>query len=210
MDTLSDNASLKSQYATQVAADLERNAKEQERISTEIGSLQAQLAVLESNRVLLLSIQQTLGNEATSDVTGNAADTSTAAESPARQQSAVLPRPTARKHKTADATAKKKETASDKNRPKRPREAGAPTLRELLIGHLTEHGGPRSAAEITTALAQALPDREIKATVVRSTLESLVAKSQVHRTKQQKSVFYSTTAPDATTGTAEPGPAPTA
>ncbi|BBJ37295.1 hypothetical protein SSPO_000130 [Streptomyces antimycoticus] len=44
----------------------------------------------------------------------------------------------------------------------------------------------RSAAEVTTALTQTLPDREIKATVVRSTLEALVAKGQAHRTKQKR------------------------
>ncbi|MFV5997980.1 hypothetical protein ACNPQM_37810, partial [Streptomyces sp. NPDC056231] len=40
------------------------------------------------------------------------------------------------------------------------------------------------------ALAQAHPDRGVKTTVVRTTLEGLVAKSQAQRTKQGSSVFY--------------------
>ncbi len=41
--------------------------------------------------------------------------------------------------------------------------------------------GPRSAAEVTTALAEP-PDRSVKTTVVRTTLEGLVAKSHARRT----------------------------
>jgi len=60
---------------------------------------------------------------------------------------------------------------------------------------------PRSAAEITTALGQQYPERTVKTTVVRTTLEGLVARNQAQRTKQGASVFY--TAPDAT----QPAPA---
>ncbi|WP_338119186.1 hypothetical protein [Streptomyces rapamycinicus] len=42
---------------------------------------------------------------------------------------------------------------------------------------------------------------------MRGTLESLVAKGQAHRTKQQRSVFYSAATPDAAAGTAEPSEA---
>lgn len=58
---------------------------------------------------------------------------------------------------------------------------------------------PRSAAEITSSLEQQYPERAAKTTVVRTTLEGLVAKSQAQRTRQGSSVFCS--APDA----AEPG-----
>jgi len=57
--------------------------------------------------------------------------------------------------------------------------------------------------QITTALTQAHPDRTIKTTVVRTTLENLVAKSRVHRTKQGSSVFY-TAAATPEPATAEP------
>ncbi|MCX5263055.1 hypothetical protein [Streptomyces sp. NBC_00199] len=67
-----------------------------------------------------------------------------------------------------------------------------PTLRDLVVGHLTREGEPRSALEVTDALTGAHPERGVKITVVRSTLEALVAKGQVRRSKQGKSVFYST------------------
>ncbi|MER6563437.1 hypothetical protein ABT300_38080 [Streptomyces sp. NPDC001027] len=67
-----------------------------------------------------------------------------------------------------------------------------PTLRDLVVSHLTREGAPRSALEVTDALTGSHPERGVKITVVRSTLEALVAKGQVRRSKQGKSVFYST------------------
>jgi hypothetical protein len=73
------------------------------------------------------------------------------------------------------------------------------TLVELVRRHLAEQREPRSAAEITTALGQAHPDRGIKNTVVRTTLEGLVARNHAQRTKQGTSVFYTATeAPEQT------------
>ncbi|WNF00645.1 hypothetical protein PS467_37620 [Streptomyces luomodiensis] len=220
MDTSADNANLKSQYAAQVAADLERNTAEHERISSQIAALREQLAVLEENRALLLTMRQTLGDDATADVPANggssgAANGASAAPESAAPESAA-PKSTApsaprKAKKKADATnGKRKRAEPGSGRAKRAREADAPTLRDLVRDHLTQHGEPRSAAEITAAVTQAHPDREIKATVVRSTLESLVAKGQAHRTKQQKSVFYSPATPDPAADTAESGEAPSA
>ncbi|MFI2636572.1 hypothetical protein ACH5A2_40380 [Streptomyces collinus] len=73
-----------------------------------------------------------------------------------------------------------------------------PTLVELIHRHLAEQKEPRSAAEISTALGQAHPDRDIAAKVVRVTLEGLVAKSQAERSKQGRSVFYAAPAPEST------------
>jgi hypothetical protein len=70
-----------------------------------------------------------------------------------------------------------------------------PTLVELIRRHLAAQKEPRSAAEISTALGQAHPQRDIAVKVVRVTLEGLVAKSQAERSKQGRSVFY--TAPAA-------------
>jgi hypothetical protein len=72
--------------------------------------------------------------------------------------------------------------------------AGQPTLVELIRRHLTEQKEPRSAAEVSAALNQAHPDRDIAAKVVRVTLEGLVAKGQAERTKQGRSVFYTASA----------------
>ncbi|MEV6654383.1 hypothetical protein AB0M62_29040, partial [Streptomyces sp. NPDC051219] len=51
----SENTKLKDQYAAQVAADLERNEKEQE-------DLKAQLTALEQDHALLVTMQKTLGS----------------------------------------------------------------------------------------------------------------------------------------------------
>ncbi|WP_246586243.1 hypothetical protein [Streptomyces yatensis] len=201
VDTPADNTSLKSQYAAQVAADLERNSAEHERLSSEIASLQEQLAVLEDNRALLLSMRETLGDDAVGGTPQNGG-VSVSGNGPSATRESAAPPATRKPRKKAGATSgHRKSTESAGSRPSRKpgREAGAPTLRELVRGDLTQHGEPRSAAEITATLTQALPGRDIKPTVVRSTLESLVAKGQAHRTKQQKSVFYSTATPDADT-----------
>ncbi|MEV5333846.1 hypothetical protein [Streptomyces werraensis] len=80
----------------------------------------------------------------------------------------------------------------------------APKLVDLVRRHLDEQKEPRSAAEVATALGQAHPGRTIKVTVVRSTLEGLVARNQAQRSKQGTSVFY--TAPDGSTPALERAP----
>ncbi|MFF5553040.1 hypothetical protein [Streptomyces olivaceoviridis] len=78
-----------------------------------------------------------------------------------------------------------------------------PTLVALIRAHLAEQSEPCSAAEIATALSEAHPDRVIKTTVVRTTLEGLVARSSVQRLKQGHSVFYTSLEPN---GPDEEGP----
>ncbi|BFO17792.1 gamma-butyrolactone-binding regulator SlbR [Streptomyces sp. KM77-8] len=75
-----------------------------------------------------------------------------------------------------------------------PAKPDGPKLVELVRRHLGEQSEPRSAAEIAGALEHALPGRTVKVTVVRSTLEGLVARNRAQRSKQGSSVFY--TAPD--------------
>lgn len=70
--------------------------------------------------------------------------------------------------------------------------SSAPTLVELVRRHLTAQNEPRSAAQISAALNQACPERAAQTTVVRNTLEGLVAKQQAQRTKQGSSVYYTT------------------
>ncbi|MFD9204225.1 BlaI/MecI/CopY family transcriptional regulator, partial [Streptomyces anthocyanicus] len=86
--------------------------------------------------------------------------------------------------------------------------AAKPTLVELIREHLGRQSEPRSSAEVATALAQAHPEREIKPKVVRTTVEGLVAKGQVQRSKQGSSVFYTTSKAAPADATAEQAPAP--
>jgi hypothetical protein len=196
---------LTSQYAAQVTSDLERNTKEQERISADIAALQEQLAALQHDHSVLVNVQQVLGVSPTSVQPAAAPDTSTV-PAPRNKKSAGEPstgkRTRAKKAAAPqDRTAAKKSTSKKTTAGKKPAgnavaaKAAQPTLVELVRGHLTAQGEPRSAAEVATALGTAHPERGIKTTVVRTTLEGLVAKNQAQRTKQGRSVSY--TAPKA-------------
>ncbi|MGA5317156.1 hypothetical protein ACPCTK_24030 [Streptomyces pseudogriseolus] len=277
---------LTSQYVAQVANDLERNAKEQERVGAEIAELQGQLAALRRDRALLVKMQQALElaaapagapadteDTSTADVaeeTGDAGATEAVSvgEPPAVTETseetgvsgrATVPAPRSRggvrssaqkpkrerKKVTAGGAAKSRPASSAKtagaSKPggpakaagpkaarkpatsasapagkasaaKAPRKASAkaaqpdrgdaPKLVDLVRGHLAEQKEPRSAAEIAAALGQAHPGRTVKVTVIRSTLEGLVARNQAQRSKQGTSVFY--TAPEGGTPVPEP------
>jgi hypothetical protein len=185
VSNMSEATELTSQYAAQVASDLERNLKEQERLNDEIGSLQAQLAALQHNHTILMNIQQALGVPAL----------------PTDEPAAAVPAPRKRKSPSGGARQKKAEkptAAARKRADKKSTATGGTksTLVDLVHAHLASQSEPRSAAEIATALDQQHPERTVKTTVVRTTLEGLVAKNQAQRARQGRSVFY--TASDAT------------
>ncbi|MER7738060.1 hypothetical protein ABTX34_06925 [Streptomyces sp. NPDC096538] len=113
----------------------------------------------------------------------------------ARKPSTAKPagKPSAAKAtRTAPAKAAKATPAAAKPAGARPAKGDAPKLVDLVRRHLGEQKEPRSAAEVAAALGEAHPGRGIKTTVVRSTLEGLVARNQAQRTKQGSSVFYTT------------------
>ncbi|MGW2287105.1 hypothetical protein [Streptomyces phaeochromogenes] len=184
---------LTSQYIAQITGDLERNTKEQERIGAEVDALQEQLRTLQHDHTVLVNMQQALGSTSPA----NEAATKTAVSVPS--QAAAEPK-RSRPKKTAAASGDKaapKKPAAEASSAKAPK-AGKPSLVDLIRSHLKQQNEPRSAAEISSALTQAHPDRTIKTTVVRTTVEGLVARSHAHRTKQGSSVFYTAaTAPQA-------------
>ncbi|MFE3034789.1 hypothetical protein ACFXKY_24480 [Streptomyces canus] len=188
---------LTSQYSTQVAGDLERNLKEQERLSGEIEALQGQLDALRRDHTVLLNIQQVLGTQATA-VTPTTAPTA-AVPAPRKKAAASDGRPGTRKS-TAPAGKQGGKQTGKKAAPKASTTRSGPTLVDLVRDHLAGQKEPRSAAEVATALGGQHPERTIKTTVVRTTLEGLVARNQAQRTKQGSSVFYTT--PDAGEGAA--------
>lgn len=247
---------LTSQYTAQVAGDLERNVKEQERVTAEIASLQEQLTVLQHDHTILVNMRQALGLVATSVEPAAPVEPAGTSGAPAPQEApeagttpggATVPAPRGRigaepatekpkraaekpkrAKRAASRTAPAKEarkpsaakagpsaargtsTRSARNRSSEDRSPKAgttgkdgPKLVELVRLHLSERSEPRSAAEVADALGKAHPERTIRTTVVRSTLESLVARNQAQRTKQGSSVFYTTpdTTPDSTPGT---------
>ncbi|MET9899693.1 hypothetical protein [Streptomyces sp. NPDC006446] len=193
---------LTSHYTAQVVGDLERNAKEQERIGAEIDALQEQLTALRQDHAVLTNLHQALG--ATSALTETAPEP-TAVPSVPQQKT---PGTSTKAAKAADAKrTRTKKAGAVKEAPARTPAAkkpavkkpavkdtsAQPTLIELIRRYLTEQSEPRSAAEVSTALGQTHPDRRIQTNVVRTTLENLVAKSHAHRAKQGSSVFYTTT-----------------
>ncbi|WKX06251.1 hypothetical protein [Streptomyces sp. NL15-2K] len=206
---MSENISateLTSQYTAQVKADLERNTKEQERLSAEIAALQDQLAALQRDHTVLVSIQRAI-EVAPAPAEPAAQSDSVAVPAPRKEtttksgtgkrtrtkKAAAQPRRATAGKSTAEKNAGKTEAAKNAGKTEAAKSA-QPKLVDLVRRHLTEQGEPRSSAEIATALGQAHPERNIKATVVRTTLEGLVARNQAQRTKQGTSVFY--TAPD--------------
>ncbi|UPZ27195.1 BlaI/MecI/CopY family transcriptional regulator [Streptomyces sp. LRE541] len=217
---------LKTQYAAQVSADLERNTKEQERIGAEVEALQEQLSALQHDQTLLAELQRALGGDpaaanakggsvpapsvprqATATAGGRKkATTAKSAAKPAATKATAksasktaVSKPAVSKTTAATKPAAAKSTASKTGVSKTGAQSGAaesgpakPTLVELIREHLGRQSEPRSSAEVATALAEAHPEREIKPKVVRTTVEGLVAKGQVQRTKQGSSVFYTT------------------
>ncbi|WP_333770810.1 hypothetical protein [Streptomyces sp. IBSBF 2435] len=181
---MADNATLQSQYLAQVEADLERTTKEKTRIAAELAALQEQLTVLEQDHALLVGVRQTLVG-ATPATAQGAGPVGVPADAPTVPR-ARTPKPAARTRKSsaAEKPAAKSATAASGS-------SGTPTLVKLVAADLTEHGEPRSAAEITTSLTRAHPGRKIQPTAVRNTLEALVAKGQSLRSKQGRSVYYS-------------------
>ncbi|MFI8242594.1 hypothetical protein ACIF83_36010 [Streptomyces sp. NPDC085866] len=194
------NTELTSQYTSQVTSDLERNIKERERITAELTALQQQLATLQHDHTVLVSIQQALGIPTT---TPEPADADIASVPSPRKKTTKAPatRRTA-KTGTGQQPRTKKQPGTKPAPKKTAAKSARPTLVTLIHGHLTEQSEPRSAAEVAEALGHAHPDRNIATTVVRTTLENLVAKSQAQRTKQGSSVFY--TAVNASEPTAAP------
>ncbi|MFJ3037585.1 hypothetical protein [Streptomyces tendae] len=266
--TMQSATELASQYSVQVTDDLERNVKEQERVSAEITALQQQLAALQHDHALLVNMQQALGitsppspsapepaaapeSAAVPAPRGGAAPRSAAGKSTRSRKAttapkrAATPKPSAKAVTKPSAKAVSKPAAKKAARPavttttetaaetadktaprttakaadKAPaktaektavksaaktggkpaakkaaaRDAGRPTLVELVREHLAGQREPRSAAEVTTALGEAHSGRTVKTTVVRTTLEGLVAKNQAQRTKQGTSVYYTAT-----------------
>ncbi|MGW2080577.1 hypothetical protein ACWCOW_27180 [Streptomyces sp. NPDC001939] len=199
--------SVTSQYATQVAQDLELNTKEQERIGAELSALQAQLRILQDDQSVLHSIQKTLGSRPASAPT--TPETSTSLPQQASGKNTTdrrAPSKTAAKAPRAKKTPAQAKKEKTQGRELKAATASAqPTLIALIRTYLDQQKESCSAAEVTSALAEAHPQRTIKSTVVRTTLENLVAKSQAHRSKQGASVLYTSVAVQAAT---EKVPAP--
>ncbi|MFE1291047.1 hypothetical protein [Streptomyces sp. NPDC058751] len=178
---------LTSQYTAQVVADLERNAKDQERIGAEMEALQQQLNALRHDHAVLTNLQQALGATTAPVETGPEPAAASVPRQKTSGKSAEGKRVRTRKADSGKSTAAR---ASAAGKPEAKPAPAQPTLIELIRRYLTDQREPRSAAEVSTALGQSHPERRIQTNVVRTSLENLVAKSHAHRAKQGSSVFY--------------------
>ncbi|MDX3342651.1 hypothetical protein V5N34_15755 [Streptomyces baarnensis] len=175
-------SSLTDDYTRRIAEDLVANRGEQERVRDELTRLRAELSQLEESEHVLVKMQQVLGADGASAAKHGKETTAvpkarrTAGEADTDRSSRGA-EPSAAPGSGSTATAG--------------RNAGEPTWRELTVQYLAGADGPRSAAEVSAALAEAHPHRQVQVTVVRSALEQGVAQARLERSKQGRSVFYS-------------------
>ncbi|MGW6407737.1 hypothetical protein ACWF95_11250 [Streptomyces vinaceus] len=203
---------LKSQYAEKVAADLDLNTGEQERIRQEIASLQERLAGLEQDHALLVGMRAALGDVVTpvpapragrKTEPAAAVTAAPAKRAPAKKETAgkaTVKKATVKKAAAKPAAAGGKATAAKtaaKGAVKEPAKAKAVAskekqvpLTELIHRHLSGQAEPKTAREIAQALKTADPDRSVSDNLVRTTTERLVARSLAERVKQGATVYY--------------------
>ncbi|MFD9253351.1 hypothetical protein [Streptomyces bottropensis] len=134
-ETPSETTDLKAQYTAQVAADLERNAKEQERLHGEIDALQEQLRNLQHDHSVLANMQQALGF-----VTPETA--------PAAEEVITAPVP---RQKTAPTPPATKRTRAKKAAEKVEKAAPAPSAKQAKKPAVAKTAAPKTAATKTAA-----------------------------------------------------------
>jgi hypothetical protein len=211
----SDTVPIRSQYTQRIAADLDANRQEQERLT-------ARLAQLQEDEAWLVSLRSASREESASGDTGDTGPTvpqqretapaASAAPATASRGTAGGKKKAAKAVKDAKPAASAKSTASPKDAkdardardskpaksPKPAKKAAAtaakaaqPSLRTLVQEALLGNPGePRSAGEVLTELEAAHPERNASPQAVRNALESLIASGAATRERQGRSVFY--------------------
>ncbi|KAF3470038.1 BlaI/MecI/CopY family transcriptional regulator [Streptomyces sp. Tu 3180] len=123
------------------------------------------------------------------------------AEAPVKKTTAkktAARKSTAKKSATRKTTVRKPAAKQPPAAKKPAPEDGQPSLGELLLTVLGRHAGqPRTASEVAGDLEREHPERARDINTVRNTLERLVSKSRVERTKQKNTVLYTAVAESA-------------
>ncbi|MBZ3905956.1 hypothetical protein [Streptomyces griseiscabiei] len=164
-ETPSETTDLKAQYTAQVSADLERNAKEQERLRQEIDALQEQLQSLQQDRSVLANMQQALGVVTPGPAAGSAAEPVSVTEEVAA--------PSVPRQKTATPTATA--TAPTSGKRTRAKKAPAPQTGKQAKKPAATKPKAQAKTQAKTATAEAAPAKT--ATAKSSTAESTAAKT---------------------------------
>ncbi|MFI9307149.1 BlaI/MecI/CopY family transcriptional regulator [Streptomyces triculaminicus] len=168
-------ASLTDQYKAQVTTDIKRVTQEREQVRAEILDLQQRLKTLEADHQQLLKLQVALTREPAAPVPPSPGGTT------GRDLGTEVPRP--RSPQTAS-RAQARHRGATAGR-------GETTWGEIILAYLAGQQEPQPVVDIVDGVSSAHPARTVKATVVRNTLEALVAKGRVQRRKQARSVTYS-------------------
>ncbi|MFE0512020.1 hypothetical protein [Streptomyces sp. NPDC058964] len=205
-------AGIHDKYAGRFASELESNRTEQD-------NLRARLKQLQAEEEVLLGLQSALTaaiagpDSAAGGAAGVAAtEPQDLAHSSAVREEVAVPQPGHQETSSPAAPSKKaaakrttltrkadKKSAAKKTTAHAAKasvnksaanKAAEPSLGDLLKQILDKHPGqPRTAAEATSELENEYSEGARNATVVRNTLERLVAKSAVERTKQKSTVL---------------------
>ncbi|MFD7988428.1 hypothetical protein ACFXKJ_18015 [Kitasatospora indigofera] len=162
---------LRSRYVAQAASDLEENRRRQQDLTEKLRSLQQEEALLIDIITLAEHYQ-------------DGAEPSPLPEQP--QDEPVPARPRRRAKSVPGAAASPAAAAKSGGTGKAPR----PLLGDILLELLAGYSEPRLAKDLRDELMAKHPAREPTPQVVRNTLESLVAKGQVRRHKEERSVLY--------------------
>jgi predicted transcriptional regulator len=200
--------SLQTRYVAEVAADLQKNAENHQRVTALIAELQGQLKVLERDREMLLHLQAAISSKNGSSAPRHLEEAGADAGAPEQDATEVGPvngKAGAEAPGTKASRVAKKAVLSlvGKSTPSKPEakngkatdKAGpgtAPTLVELVHDYLGQQTEPKSVAEVAEAVST--PQRPVAGTGARAALEGLVKKSAVVRSRQGSSVYYETVA----------------
>lgn len=224
MEVQSRAVPLRSQYTQQIAADIETNRAEQDR-------LKARLAQLQDDETYLVGLQaasETAPPAADGTREAGAAADPASQDTPLPRQRDVAPVPEtvggpeggaegagkrSGRKKAAAAPRKRAASAAGKG-PARTKAAAKtaqadakniePSLRERAGNVLLQNSGqPRSAREVLAELTEADPAYAATAQAVRQALESLVAAGAAARERQGRSVYYTSVSAPAASETAD-------
>ncbi|MEV7979495.1 hypothetical protein [Streptomyces sp. NPDC086519] len=184
----SPGTELASEYSARIAQDLELNAEEQDRLATEIAALEEQLRAVRENRVVLERLRQALTPQAPAPASVSATASGSGTAEPAEPAEATDAVEAAVPHQRTEPAVKRR--ASAKPSPTQTKQS----LIEAVHTYLAQQREPVSATDVAEAIRAARPGRTIKTTVIRTTLENLVAKNRARRTKQGRAVSYTLSA----------------
>ncbi|MCX5174158.1 hypothetical protein [Streptomyces virginiae] len=188
MSTGTKAAGIQDDYAQQIASDLSENQTAQEQVRSELQRLQEELHQLEDNSRVLLKMQEALGLPA-----------ETASSQAAHRGAKRAAVPSARRASPAGKKAAASKTAAPAKAPRarKPPVKATPTTKdtgpswlELITTVFASHAEPKSAAEVTESVSTAHPERKVQAAVIRNTLEQAVSRGLLERSKQGRSVYY--------------------